>query len=462
MESPITHIARQCRLWAALLLLAVAAAQPPAADGQQQPPQAAVTLDDCRAMALAGNKRLLIAQERTTVAAHQRREALAAYLPRLDLNAGYLHNSKDINILPHLPLLGFDVGNVYAGAVTLVQPLYAGGKITATNRLADYAQQALRAEAADAGQATILAVDAAYWRVVSLAAKSKMAASYAALVDTLRCNVRAMVATGVATRSDLLTVEVRRNAAEVTLTQATNGLVLARMALAQTCGLPVDTLLRLADEHSYYTSAPPTPTPDEPIDMAAVIARRDDLRALRLAVLMAEQQGRVARAAMLPSVALIGAYTVSNPNLNYGFEKKPGGAWHFGATLSIPLWHGGGDMARYRAAKAEATISRLRLADAVELASFQVSQAALKARESLATLKLTHSALMKANENLRQAELGFKAGVQTVADVMEAQTEWLSAHSSDIDAAIDVRLSHADLIRSLGLLDYPQQSTAHN
>ena len=68
------------------------------------------------------------------------------------------------------------------------------------------------------------------------------------LVDSLRFNVGAMLKAGVATRSDSLQVEVKYNEACMALTKVDNGLTLSRMALAQICGLPVDTQMELADE----------------------------------------------------------------------------------------------------------------------------------------------------------------------------------------------------------------------
>ena len=94
----------------------------------------------------------------------------------------------------------------------------------------------------------IYAVDATYWQVVSLSEKKKLADSYIQLLDTLNRNVRALMAEGMATRSDLLTVEVKQNEAEIDLSKVDNGIQLSRMALAQVCGMPLNSEYTLADE----------------------------------------------------------------------------------------------------------------------------------------------------------------------------------------------------------------------
>ena len=65
---------------------------------------------------------------------------------------------------------------------------------------------------------------------------------------------------------------------------------------------------------------------------------------------------------------------------------------------------------------------------------------------------MTRSNLAKAEENLRQAQLGFSEGVLTADDVMEAQTAWLKANSENIDAQIDVQLCNVYLSKALGTL----------
>lgn len=113
--------------------------------------------------------------------------------------------------------MSFDMHNVFFGAVTLTQPIFMGGKIVAMNKITGYAEELAKSMHENGAQDIIYAVDAAYWQVVSLNAKKKLAVSYVALLDTLHRNVQAMIDQGVATRSDLLTVDVKLNAANVDL-----------------------------------------------------------------------------------------------------------------------------------------------------------------------------------------------------------------------------------------------------
>ena len=327
-----------------------------------------------------------------------------------------------------------------------------GGKIVAMNKLADINKEASLALQHNEAQNVIYAVDAAYWTVVSLHAKHELARSYVNLLDTLSRNVRLMLDQGVATRSDLLSVDVKLNEANVDLLKVENGLSLSRMALAQICGLPVDASMNVADEGC--TEINPKADIATHYDMEQVYANRPDLQALELAKRAAGQQKRVAMSDMLPNVALIGTYSFSNPNMFNGFKKRFDGAFSVGVMVKIPLWHWGGNYNKYRAAASDETIMKLQLQDAREKVELQVNQAAYKAQEAVKTYLMTETNLNKAQENLRSATRGFREGVMTADDVMAAQTAWLKAHSENIDAMIDVQLCDVYLSKSLGTLGY--------
>ncbi|MDE6825505.1 MAG: TolC family protein [Paramuribaculum sp.] len=455
-----------------------------------------VSLDSCRSMALANNRQMQIARENVRGAGYLKKEAFAAYLPSIDFAGGYLYNQKKISIfdsdqllptktfdlasqsyqynLVKNPMTGepvkapdgqyipetvalipkeameYDIHNVFFGAVTLTQPIYMGGKIVAMNKLTHYAEEAAKALRDNSAEDVIYSVDAAYWQVVSLKAKQKLAVSYLALLDTLRHDVECLLEQGMATKADLLSVEVKRNSAMVDLTKVDNGVVLSRMLLAQLCGLPVDTPVEPVDcnpEQPEYQLAATD------YNMNDVYSRRDDLRALGYAVKAGEQQAKVALSSMLPTVALIGSYEFSNPNMYDGFKKRFNGAFSVGAAVKIPIWNWGGNYNKYRAAKSQAIVRQLQYDDACEMIDLQVKQSAFKAREAVKTHDMTLTNLAKANENLRQATLAFREGMMAPDKVMEAQTAWLKANSENIDAMIDVRLCDVYLSKVLGTLD---------
>ncbi len=455
-----------------------------------------VTLDSCRHMALRNNKEIQQASMGIEKAAYQRKEAAAAYLPQFDLTAGYIYNSRKVSLIKEdqllptksfnpqtgqydynllidpttgypvqvngqyvpttvalLPKSGmtYNIHNLMGGALTVTQPIYMGGKITAMNQITELAQQLAQEMLDGKVEDVIYNVDATYWQVISLCAKQKLARSYVGLVEKLDNDVKAMVNEGVATLANQLAVDVKLNEANVDLTKVDNGVTLSRMLLAQLCGLPVNTMMTLADEghdELNISLAPSTYNLDE------VYSKRHDVRSLELATKIYDQQVKVARSEMMPKLAAVAAVHATNPNSYDGFENRFGAAFSVGATLRMPLWHWGGLSNKVKAAQVEANVKRLELDDAKEKIALQISQAAFRYQEAFKTYEATKANLAQANENLRIADLAFKEGMGTVDDVLTAQTAWLKANSEKIDAEIDVQLTHEFLDKVMGTMRY--------
>ena len=342
-----------------------------------------------------------------------------------------------------------DTRNVYAGAITLTQPLYMGGKIRAYNKITKYAEELARTQHNSGMQEVILNTDQAYWQVVSLANKKNLAEGYLKLLQKLDSDIDKMIAEGVATKADGLSVKVKVNEAEMTLTKVEDGLSLARMLLCQLCGIDLTTPIRLADETLEDLSVERT-NPD--IDMDMAFSNRPELKSLELAGNIYDQKVNVVRSEHLPSLALMGNYIVTNPSVFNSFENKFKGMWNVGVMLKIPICHWGEGVYKVKAAKAEARIARYQLDDAKEKIELQVNQSAFKVNEASKKLAMAEKNMEKANENLRYATLGFEEGVIPPSNVLEAHTAWLSAQSEKIDAQIDVKLTEVYLQKALGTL----------
>lgn len=465
-----------------------------------------LTLDSCRAMALKNNKELRISAEKINVAHYEKKAAFTNYLPKIAAMGTYMRTQKEISLLsndqkgalsnigtvaqgslqetfqqlaasspelgallqplaPLIPGIGSklngigqglvdalhtDTRNMYAGAVTLTQPIFMGGKIVAYNKITQYAEQLAKSQHATGMQDIILSTDQAYWQVISLINKKKLAESYLKLVQQLDGDVDKMITEGVATKADGLSVKVKVNEAEMKLTQVEDGLSLSKMVLCQLCGIPLDEEIRLADENvENLLVVDEIQVAD---NVATALANREELRSLDLATKIYAQKVNVTRADFLPTVALTANYMVTNPSLVNGFENKFRGMWAVGALVKIPIWNWGEGMYKVKAAKAEANIARYQLSDVKEKVELQVNQATFKVNEAGKKLAMATKNMEKAEENLRYAKLGFSEGVIPTSNVLEAQTAWLSAQSDKIDAQIDVKLTQVYLRKSMGTL----------
>ena len=466
--------------------------------------QRTLNLDSCRTLALSNNKELRMSKEKVNAAHYQQKAAFTNFFPKIDMMGTYMRTEKEISLLsddqksaisnigtavapmgqklqqilssdPSLaPLLTplqsvmgtlpgalnkvgqgmvdalrTDTRNMFGGMVTLTQPIFMGGKIIAYNKITKFAEQLAESQHATELQDVILNTDQAYWQVISLVNKKKLAESFLDLVKKLDSDVSKMVAEGVATKADELSVKVKVNEAEMTLTKVENGLSLSKMVLCQLCGIPLDTPITLADESMENITLPDTYIEG---NVNTALSNREELKSLELASKIYRQKVNVTRSEFLPSVGLTATYLVTNPSLVNGFERKMRGMWGVGMMVKIPVFHWGEGIYKVKAAKAEANIAQYKLDDVKEKVELQVTQATYKVNEATKKLAMAEKNMAKADENLRYANLGFQEGIIPTSNVLEAQTAWLSAQSGKIDAQIDVKMSEIYLNKSMGTL----------
>jgi len=490
---------------ACLMLAAVPAVEPAA--------QTVLSLEECRTMALENNGQSKMAKERVTAAGYDSKTAFANYLPKVSATGLYLHNSENINLASEdqrntlsgmgtsltsgiqtslmtdpdflslymtdatvkntvnylvskmsaadvegtLNQLGedlsddltLDIRNVYVGMLTVEEPLYAGGKIRAYNKVTAYARELAETQLSGEDQKMLVTVDEAYWQIVSVANKLRLTDRYVELLRQMDRNVEIMKNEGVATTSDQLSVRVRLNEAEMSQIKARNGLALSKMLLCQLCGLPLDSDIMLKDEMNETLVIPAdevTYTEEE------LYENRPELKSLQLAVNMYDMKSRIVRADYLPTVALMGNYLVTNPSAGNGFANDFHGIWNVGVVARIPVFHFGEGLNKYRRAKSDILLTRYQLEDARGKVSLQVNQYEKKIAEADSRLEMALKNMENAEENLRVADIGFKEGVVESSLVLAAQTAWLKAHSEEIDARIDRIMATVYLRQATGQL----------
>lgn len=443
--------------------------------------QRILSLEDARNLAIQNNKHLKMATEEEKVAYYEKKEAFLKYFPKFSGTGFYIRNEKNLNVigssaipssitLPDLSGLGvpippgtqipipsglsdkirslgeIDIKNIWIGSVSMTQPLFMGGRIVAYNDIMKNAQELAKSKKDTELQDVIAELDASYWQIVSLAYKKELAESYLKLLQKMHSDISIMESEGVATKADVLSVKVKENEADMTLTKVENGLSLARMLFNQLCGLEIEDKVSLVDEKREILIAKEAPV-NPSIEEALI--NRPEIRSLELATKIYKGKEKIERAEFLPEVGLVAAYLWTNPNGFDGLQNKFGGMWNVGVKLSVPL-NFMTSSAKLSAAKAQTRIQEYQLEEAKEKIELQINQSAFKLNEAHKRYVSSEQNMEKANENLRYANVGFEEGVIPASDVLSAQTAWLSAHSEMIDSQIDVKLCNVYLNKALG------------
>ena len=344
--------------------------------------------------------------------------------------------------------------NVYAGGIVVNQPIYMGGAIKAANDMAAIGEQVAQNNISLKRQLVLYGVENAYWLAISLKKKEALAIRYRDLAQKLNEDVKKMIREGVATRADGLKVEVAVNTADMQIARIQSGVSFAKMALCELCGLDLNGDIQLSDERDADLSPTPSTQFDNYIIPASDSTRlnetRPELRLLQNAVDMSKQNTKLLRSLYLPHVLLTAGYSVSNPNLFNGFQKRFTDLWNIGVTVQVPVWTWGENKYKIRASRTATSIAQLEMDDVRKKIDLEIEQNRLRLKDANKQLATSHKNMAAAEENLRCANVGFKEGVMTVTEVMAAQTAWQTSRMAIIDAEISVKLAQAGLQKALG------------
>ena len=343
--------------------------------------------------------------------------------------------------------LTLEVKNVLGVVISVRQPVFMGGKIIYSNQVAKMAEQLAMSQYEMKYVETLTDIDKAYWQIITIAAKKRLAESYVDLLEQMETDVEKSVAAGISTKSDELQVKVKAGDARLMLTKAKNGLTLSKMLLCKKIGLPLDSDIVLADEE---LDEVPVAVVGPQKDMEQIYEDRPETRSLDLAAKIYKKKADIVRADMLPQIAVMANYMASNPSFNDGFEKRWGGRFSAGVVVNVPIFHGTEALHKTKKAKAEATLYNDRLEDAREMIALEVTQNRLLCEEAVERLDMTRSSIESAEENLRTATSGFEAGVVNTNTVLMAQTAWLQAQSEFIDAGVGLQIAVSNLEKSEG------------
>lgn len=455
--------------------------------------QQLISLEDCRRMALENNKKLKMVDVQLKSAQEKKKEAFTKYLPGIDASGMYMRNQKEINLLSedaYLPVgslgtdgkwtlrpdqvltvegkpvmnngmpvpkdyallprdaMTVDARNTALLQIGLTQPIYMGGKIRAYNQLAGLSEKLAESDRSQELENIIATTDEAYWQIVSLVNRCKLAKKYVGTLEKFTHDIEMLHETGMATKADMLSVKVRLNEAEMTLMRVEDGLGLARMALNQICGLPLDSIYTLKEENLEEIAV----SNPEMLDLNKVFLNRPEINSLSIATDIYRKKERIARSEFLPTIALTANYFAMVPSFFDGISTKMDGMWSVGVGVKAPIFHWGASRKSARSAKADTELMELKLEEAKEMIELQVRQAQFKVQEAKRKMEVANVNLTKADENLKYATLGFEEGTIPVANVLEAQTSWLSAHSDAIDARIELKLCEVYLKKAYGVL----------
>ncbi len=405
----------------------------------------------CRQMALDYNEMLKKADNKVRQAELDKAVAFASYLPKFEgsLTGTYLFPDMDV-MGSELQMRG-----MYMAGISLIQPVYSGGKIRTANKLAEIGEECAKEQLRKTHMDVIAEADKAYWTYVAVLEKVKMLDSYEKQMLALYDMASESVNAELSTENDLLRISAKRSEIQYQLQKVRNGADLCRISLCHVIGAGFDTMIEPVDTVLKINA---------PSEMSEDISSRPEFRLLQKQVDAGLQQVKLARADILPTIGLSAGYAYyGNVKLN-GVAMDALGNAHpytqkfddgFGlamASVSIPVFSWGAGLKKIKKARIEAENARLDMTHNVKLMNIEVRQAVQNVKDGYQLVQTATIGLQLAERNLQQMTQKYEVSMATLTDLLDAQSQWQTAKSNFIEAQTQYKIYETEYLKKTGKL----------
>lgn len=402
------------------------------------------TLQQCKELALANNAEIRLADNNLKAAAETRKEAFTKYFPEISAGASAFKTNRDVIQYDVLDLFTLGIiNNGKAAGVWALQPVFAGGQIVNGNKLAKVGEEVARLRVEQSRDLVTLQTEAIYWQLVTLKAQKGTVESAITMLDSLSQQVLAAVDAGIVTRNDLLKVDLKRNSYKSDLVDLDNGIELMKRLLAQQMGLG-------ADSKADVEESVPEQFPQYPADLyipaADALVQTTDHRLLEKNVQAKELEKKMETGSHLPQIG-VGAgwfyHDIFDQNHNFGGVM---------VTVSVPIsgWWGGSHAMKRKSL--ELSNARTELNNLSEKLEIEMADKWDNLTAAHRKMEIAAEAITQSEENLRLSKAYYEAGMNTITDLLDAQTLYRQAQNDYVGAYGLFRLSEAQYLNATGRL----------
>jgi len=433
-------------LWGLSLILLLSGSGWAQSEDVLPPPGKPLTLDQCLAIAVKYHPSLQA--NRATVEAQKARveQALAAYYPQINFNAGYNASTSNFTVAAGAvyrePTRSYTFLDIFSMGPTLTQNIYDFGRTASSVKINRENAIASEQDLATTKQTVILNVKQAYFSVLQTHRLIEVAE------ETLNQNKKRLeqaqgfFQAGTRPKIDVTKAEVDLANVELALIRARNNYQIARVNLNNAMGLRQD--LKFAIEEAIDFR--PKVIPLEEIIESAYKNRPELLQ------LQAKQRSQEAAIQLAQS----SYYPILSGNAQYLWRSHHIGNdlywdWILGATISIPIFTGFSSPNQVAEARANLRNLQAQEESLRQNIRLEAEQAYLSLKEAIERIGVAEKAVAQAKENYDLASGRYQVGVGQPLEVTDAEVLLANARANYINAIYDYKVAEAKIEKVMGL-----------
>ncbi|WP_374443893.1 TolC family protein [Epilithonimonas sp.] len=408
-----------------------------------------LTLDEAVKLGIENSKSLKIDQAKIEESTANLLEAKNRQLPELKVSGSYLYLPMKPNIDLKIPGLsgaaGPEVSQVLFGSANLSVPIYAGGKIKYGIQSAQYLMEAARLSSENDKNAIAYNISQAYNNLFKANEVVKLLKENLASSQKRDQSFIKLENNGVIARNDRLKAQLQTSNIELQLIEAQNNYSIVNINMDLLLGLPDNTVIEV---DSNYIGEDDLGKPD---DYYLNLARenRKDIQALDYQRKAAALGTKAAKAENLPSLALTGGYVAADIPKFLTITN----AVNFGVGISYNLsniWKKNSSLMQSKAREQELAATNDLLNDNITLEVKRDYQNDLYAHKKI---DVYQRALEQAEENYRITLNKYNNGLETITNLLDADTAKITANVNVVTSKADAALAHKKLLQTTGIIN---------
>ena len=411
--------------------------------------QQSTLLEKYRTMALDYNHDLKAAEKNIAASMEVEKSARADLKPKLSGAASFQYTGNPMELTLDIPSIGLsktvEGKNLnYGGSLSILQPVYTGGRVLESIRMAQH-QQALAGNQAKAlNDAVCYQTDIQYWSAVARQEIVDVAEDFRNSIAALVKTIKERVEVGLVDPQDLLMAEVKLNEAEYQLLQAQSNFETGRMALNSMIGVRLE-------QPTELDAQIPIVVVSDSLWLSTGMGR-PEIQMAYDKIRIAESTKKLNDSQFKPQfyVGVEGSY--SSPGYNFKKDLDPNYAVY--AKVSVPIFEWGKRRSEKRVSSFRIGMAEDNLNKVVDRVELEVSVARKALSQAIERVRLSESSLAKAEENEAKAVERYNEGKVSVVEVIDAQTYRQTSQVNSVQAKAAAQGHYSELIKALHSYDY--------
>lgn len=411
--------------------------------------QQSTLLEKYRTMALDYNHDLKAAEKNIAASMEVEKSARADLKPKLSGAASFQYTGNPMELTLDIPSIGLsktvEGKNLnYGGSLSILQPVYTGGRVLESIRMAQHQQALAGNQAKTLNDAVCYQTDIQYWSAVARQEIVDVAEDFRNSIAALVKTIKERVEVGLVGPQDLLMAEVKLNEAEYQLLQAQSNFETGRMALNSMIGVRLE-------QPTELDAQIPIVVVSDSLWLSTGMGR-SEIQIAYDKIRIAESTKKLNDSQFKPQfyVGVEGSY--SSPGYNFKKDLDPNYAVY--AKVSVPIFEWGKRRSEKRVSSFRIGMAEDNLNKVVDWVELEVSVARKALSQAIERVRLSESSLAKAEENEAKAVERYNEGKVSVVEVIDAQTYRQTSQVNYVQAKAAAQGHYSELIKALHSYDY--------